>query len=174
MKKLFSPDYFFEYALDITPDFLKELGISTVVLDIDNTLVTYGEPYPTEDVKKWVGKIKSSGISVAIASNNRGDRVTRFNEALGTFAVCNSGKPSRRAVRIVCGHFSVKPEDVALIGDQIFTDMLCANRSGAKSILVKPLPYNENLFFRFKRLCEKPIINRFKKNHREKCFEKGV
>lgn len=174
MKRMFFPDYFFENIYLVTPEFLLSRGISVLVLDIDNTLVTYDDPAPTEDVIRWVERMKSAGIKTAIASNNHGERVDRFNSELGTFAVCDSKKPSRRAIRTVCAHFEEKPSGVALIGDQIFTDVLCAKRSGATALLVRPLPYDENLFFRFKRFLERPIIKKFKKKNPDKCFEKGA
>lgn len=173
MKKFLSPDHLFDGIFTVTPAFLLSEGISTLVLDIDNTLVTYSDPRPTPDVISWVENIKNSGINVAIASNNHGARVDLFNETLGVFTVSDSKKPARKAIRAVCGHFGVMPSSVAVIGDQIFTDVLCANRAGAKALLVTPLPYDENLFFRFKRMLERPVIARFRRDHPEKCHVKG-
>lgn len=170
MGKCFSPDWYFASAFDITPDFLLSGGIKAVVLDIDNTLVTYGDAEPTEKVIKWIRSLTDAGIRAAIASNNKEERVNIFNKKLGIFCISKSGKPSTRAVRAACAEFSVSPRNTAVIGDQIFTDVLCANRAGAVAILTVPIPYNENLFFRFKRSLEKPIINKFRKKHPEKCF----
>lgn len=170
MGKNFSPDWYFASAFDITPDFLLSHGIKAVVLDIDNTLVTYGDAEPTEKVIGWISALHSAGIKAAIASNNKEKRVNLFNKKLGIFCISKSGKPSTKAVRAACAEFSVSPHNTAVIGDQIFTDVLCANRSGAVAILTVPIPYNENLFFRFKRSLEKPIINKFRKKHPEKCF----
>lgn len=170
MGKGFSPDWYFASAFDITPGFLLSNGIKAVVLDIDNTLVTYGDAEPTERVVEWVSSLKSAGIKTAIASNNKKERVDLFNKKLGVFCTSRSGKPSTKAVRAACAEFSVAPTEVAVIGDQIFTDVLCANRADAVAILTSPIPYRENLFFRFKRGLEKPIINKFRKKHPEKCF----
>lgn len=173
MGKFFSPDYYFGSAFDITPEFLTSAGIKAVVLDIDNTLVTYGDAEPGEKVIQWISSVTQAGISAAIASNNNEERVNLFNRKLGVFCISKSGKPSVRAVKAVCAEFSVSPLNTAVIGDQIFTDVLCANRANAVAILTKPIPYKENLFFRFKRALEKPIINSFKKNHADRCFPKG-
>ena len=173
LKKYFIPDYYFDSIHAVTPGFLKNENIKALVLDIDNTLVTYGEEAPTDDVLRWIGEIKNAGIFVAIASNNREERVSRFNEKLSVFTVSKSGKPSRRSVFAVCDKFSVKPSETAVIGDQIFTDILCARRAGARAYLVTPLPYKENLFFKFKRALEKPIIRRFIKAHPDKCIKGG-
>ncbi len=168
MKNYFIPDYMFEDIYKITPDFIKSLGVKVIVLDIDNTLVTYGMAEPTQEVIFWVRDMQEAGLSLSIASNNHAERVDRFNEKLGLFTICESGKPSRRAVKAAAAHFGVESKECVVIGDQIFTDVLCASRSGAVSVLVKPLPYHENLFFRFKRVCEKPFIRAYKRRETRK------
>lgn len=161
----FVPDVMFEYALDISPDFLIGRGIRAVILDIDNTLVTYGVAEPTEEVIAWIESLKKAGLGVAIASNNHAPRVELFNEKLGVFATCESKKPSARAVKAACAHFGVQPGETAVIGDQIFTDVWCARNAGSLAILVKPIPYPENLFFKCKRVLEKPFIRAYRKKH---------
>ena len=168
MRNLFIPDYMFADIYKITPEFIKSLGVRALVLDIDNTLVTYAVAEPTPEVIAWVRGMQESGLSLSIASNNHGPRVEKFNEKLGLYIMCESGKPSRKAVRNACAHFGVQPQEVAVIGDQIFTDVLCASRAGAVAILVTPIPYNENLFFRFKRVCEKPFIRAYRKREEKK------
>jgi HAD superfamily phosphatase (TIGR01668 family) len=161
----FVPDIMFENALDIKPDFLIEKGIRAVVLDIDNTLVTYGVAEPTEEVIAWIDSLKTAGLGVAIASNNHAPRVELFNQKIGVFATCESKKPSAKAVKAACEHFGLKPKETAVIGDQIFTDVWCARNAGSLAILVKPIPYPENLFFKCKRVLEKPFIRAYRKKH---------
>ena len=169
MKNYFVPDFMFDDIYQITPEFIKSLGVRVVVLDIDNTLVTYAVEEPTEEVIAWVRGMEEGGLSLSIASNNHEPRVAKFNEKLGLFTMCESGKPSRKAIKTASAHFGVSPKDCAVIGDQIFTDVLCASRAGATAILVKPIPYNENLFFRFKRVCEKPFIRTYKRREAKKA-----
>ena len=164
----FVPDIMFDNALDISPDLLIAKGIRAVVLDIDNTLVTYGVAEPTEEVIAWIDALKNAGLGVAIASNNHAPRVELFNEKIGVFATCESKKPSARAVKAACEHFGVQPSETAVIGDQIFTDVWCARNAGALAILVKPIPYPENLFFKCKRVLEKPFIRAYRKKNSPK------
>lgn len=164
----FVPDIMFDNALDISPDLLIAKGIRAVVLDIDNTLVTYGVAEPTEEVIAWIDALKNAGLGVAIASNNHAPRVELFNEKIGVFATCESKKPSARAVKAACEHFGVQPSETAVIGDQIFTDVWCARNAGALAILVKPIPYPENLFFKCKRVLEKPFIRAYRKKNTPK------
>lgn len=161
----FVPDVMYDRAFDITPEDLITKGIRAVVLDIDNTLVTYGVAEPTEEVLTWINRLREAGLFVAIASNNHAPRVELFNQKIGAFATCESKKPFARSVKAACTHFGVKPEEIAVIGDQIFTDVWCARNAGSLAILVKPIPYPENLFFKCKRVLEKPFIRAYKKRH---------
>lgn len=161
----FVPDVMYDRAFDIKAQDLLSRGIRAVVLDIDNTLVTYGVAEPTEEVLAWIDSLRDAGLSVAIASNNHAPRVELFNRKIGAFATCESKKPFARSVKAVCAHFGVKPSEVAVIGDQIFTDVWCARNAGSLAILVKPIPYPENLFFKCKRVLEKPFIRAYKKKH---------
>lgn len=162
----FVPDMMFDRAFDITAADLQNKGIRAVVLDIDNTLVTYGVAEPTEEVLNWIDSLREAGLLVAIASNNHAPRVELFNKKIGAFATCESKKPFARSVKAACAHFGVKANEVAVIGDQIFTDIWCARNAGALAILVKPIPYPENLFFKCKRVLEKPFIRAYQRKHR--------
>ena len=164
----FVPDIMFDRTFDITPEMLLQKGIRAVVLDIDNTLVTYGIAEPTDEVLAWIRSLQEAGLKVAIASNNHAPRVELFNQKIGVFATCESKKPSAKSVKAACAHFGTKPEEVAVIGDQIFTDVWCARNAGALAILVKPIPYPENLFFKCKRILEKPFIRAYRKKHSSK------
>ena len=161
----FVPDIMFDSVFDITPEALMEKGIRAVVLDIDNTLVTYGVAEPTDEVIAWIDSLKAAGLHVAIASNNHEPRVALFNQKIGVFTTWESKKPSSRSVKAACAHFGVKAEETVVIGDQIFTDVWCARNAGAMAILVKPIPYPENLFFKCKRILEKPFIRIYRKRH---------
>ena len=94
----FVPDMMFDSVFEIKPEMLIERNIRAVVLDIDNTLVTYGVAEPTEEVIAWIETLKSAGLHVAIASNNHEPRVALFNKNLGVFTTWESKKPSARSV----------------------------------------------------------------------------
>ena len=164
----FVPDIMFDSIFEIKPEMLIQKGIRAVVLDIDNTLVTYGVAEPTDEVIAWIEALKNAGLHVAIASNNHEPRVALFNKKLGVFTTWESKKPSARSVKTACEHFGVKAEETVVIGDQIFTDVWCARNAGALAILVKPIPYPENLFFKCKRILEKPFIRTYRRRHNKK------
>lgn len=167
--KYLIPDMFFDDIYQITPEYLTSLGIKGLILDIDNTLVTYDDPIPTPKVSQWFENMRKSGISIAFVSNNNHERVKIFNESLGYFGTGKSGKPFGRNIRRAMAHMGTNEKNTALIGDQLFTDIMagkCAKL--AKSFLVLPIKDKLTPFFRFKRMLEKPYIRKYKKLNGDK------
>ena len=139
MSFLFAPDHGFEKITDITPDFLTEHGIALLLMDLDNTISPYELHEPTEEVKAWAEDCKVRGITLFIVSNNSSsERAGKFADDLGISFVHKAGKPSRRGILHALKEFGVEKERAALVGDQIFTDVLAANRSGILSLMVEP------------------------------------
>lgn len=158
------PDRMFKDIYEITPQLLLEEGVSAVVFDVDNTVAPYNVATPTEQMKEYLFSLRDAGIQVAFASNNDGHRVNIFNRTLGFFVVSKAKKPSRRAVRSVMKEFGATREQTLVIGDQLFTDCLCAHRAGIRAFIVEPIDRkSENVFIKLKRMLEKPIIRVFKR-----------
>ena len=161
------PDLYLDDIYCITPEHLCQRGIKAVLLDIDNTLVTYDDPMPTESVLNWLRTLNNAGIAAAFISNNHKDRVELFNSELNFFATWDSHKPSGKCYRAAMKHLGTDVTNTAVIGDQVFTDVWSAKRLGLYAILVKPIKDKTSLFFKSKRALEKPILKRYKKNHCE-------
>ncbi len=172
MKKLsdlLMPDFYFEHFYDITPEFLLSKGIRALLIDIDNTIAPYEVAEPDERIKTWFQTIAAAGIAAAFISNNHKDRVELFNKELGLHAYADSGKPSTKMLKKAIEDMSVEKEHTASLGDQLLTDALAAHRLGIPVIIVPPIRDKKNLFFRAKRLIEKPFMRKF---HRLNCEEK--
>lgn len=153
------PDKMFNDIYEITPELLKSENISTVIFDVDNTVAPYSVAYPTEKMSNYLFSLRDSGINVAFASNNNGGRIEKFNKTLGFFSVSKAKKPSRRAVRRIMNEFNTTEEKTLVIGDQLFTDCLCAHRAGVRAFIVNPIdPKGESVFIKIKRWFEKPHI----------------
>lgn len=163
--RFFMPDRCFDDIYMITPEFLLAEGIRAVLLDIDNTLVTYDDPEPTESVIKWLDSLAENGISAAFVSNNDRERVERFNSSLGYFAAWDSKKPSGKFYIAAMKHLGTGKSDTAVIGDQVFTDVWSAKRLGLRAYLVKPIKDKLTPLFRFKRALEVPVLKRYRKKH---------
>lgn len=167
LEKYLIPDIFFKDIYEITPEFLLSEGIRGLVLDIDNTLVTYDDPVPTEPVMAWFKSMEAAGIKMAFVSNNSNpERVNRFNSELGYFAMSRGGKPFSRGVRRAMSAMGTTKENTAIIGDQLLTDIMAGKCAGLKrSFAVLPIKDRTELFFRTKRKIEAPYVRKYHKIH---------
>ena len=125
---------------DITGHYLAEKGISLLLADLDNTLVPYGVALPTDEVYAWRDELKQAGVQLFVLSNNRRvGRPDKFCQALEVPFIGHAGKPKIGGLLKAMEQMGVTPAQTALIGDQIFTDVLGGNRAGVMTILVKPI-----------------------------------
>ena len=162
---LFKPTFALESVLEITPDSLKAQGIKALILDIDNTLTTHDNPVPAEGVPEWISDMKKHGIKLIAVSNNRAKRVVPFARLLKLRFVPNGAKPLPMGILRAVKRLGLKKSEICIVGDQIFTDILGANLSGIRSVLVNPIEPEKSRFFKIKRTVEKPFrppkYNRF-------------
>ena len=157
------PTHIYKDIYEITPDMLREAGIAALILDIDNTLVTYDDLKPTDKVAEWLASMHKSGIQTAFVSNNHAPRVESFCEGLGCYFHADAKKPSRRYLREAMAHMGTSVENTACVGDQLFTDVWAGKRAGMRAFLVPPIKDKRTLFFRTKRLLEKPFLRLYYK-----------
>ncbi|MBQ7314911.1 MAG: YqeG family HAD IIIA-type phosphatase [Clostridia bacterium] len=152
---------------DVTCAMLAEDGVRALVLDIDNTLEPYENPDPTEATLAWFRELGDAGIRFAFVSNNGRARVERFNRALGFPYFYKAKKPFAKNVRRAMQAMGVRPEETALMGDQIFTDVLAAHAAGIRAYLVPPIKDKTDVFTRCKRLLERPILRRYDRRQKK-------
>lgn len=164
----FMPDHYFDRFDLVTPEFLKEQKINCLLCDIDNTLAPYEEAVPNERVFAWIEQMRQNGIRVVLVSNNNADRVERFNATLGLSAYADCHKPSGKRLGAIAREVGAELASTAAFGDQIFTDVWGARMIGIRAILVPPIKDKKTLFFRAKRLMEKPILRRFHRLQKRK------
>ncbi|NLZ36766.1 MAG: YqeG family HAD IIIA-type phosphatase [Clostridiales bacterium] len=164
ISRLFWPDMRFKNIYEITPQLLSECGINAVISDIDNTLVTYDDPSPTTEARCWLASMKEAGIKIAFISNNTGERVEKFCEGMDCYFRAESGKPSRKYLLEALTHMGVDKANAALLGDQLFTDVLAGKLAGIRTILVDPIKDVMTPLFRFKRALEKPILSAYERH----------
>lgn len=161
------PDRMFDTYRDITPEFLASEGISALLIDIDNTLAPYEQPHHDEYHEAWFRAMSDAGIGCALISNNDAERVRTFAEGLNIPAYPDSGKPSRKYLKIALAELGVDASCAAVLGDQLLTDCLSARRMKMKAYIVPPIKDKTTLFFRFKRWLERPFIKKYHRLHRE-------
>lgn len=161
MLKLFLPNQQVKSTFDIEPESLQEMNIKGIIVDVDNTLVPWNVADATDEVIEWLQKMKDANIKVTIFSNNNEDRVTLFAEPLETPYVFRARKPLRRAFIKAGETMGIDRKQVAVIGDQLLTDILGGNRAGYYTILVDPIVTSDAAITRFNRNVERMILNYF-------------
>ncbi len=166
-RRYFSPDWFFDKFDEATPEFLIENGIRALILDIDNTLAPYEEPEPNERVLAWFDDLKINGIKAAFVSNNDFNRVSLFNQKIGIPMYPKGKKPLKKFMRRAIQALGVPPENTAIMGDQIFTDVWAGRNVGIRCIVVPPIKDKTDPFTKFKRLLERPVMRYYRKHHKE-------
>lgn len=168
----FVPEYRFDTFDMASADFLLSIGVKGVILDVDNTLEPYEHPLPGEHVLAWLGSLWERGIKTAIVSNNNCERIELFNKDIGMPAYAKAGKPFKKKLVLAMRDMGTDRSDTILMGDQVFTDVLAAHNAGIKAILVPPINDKRDVFTRFKRLLERPVLRKYKRIHGE-CEENG-
>lgn len=156
---MFKPNYIMNSFLDISVEFLKENNIKALLLDVDNTL-TYA--HKTKKLRNgaddWFSLMRENGIKLIVLSNAKSARAKAFGQSIGLDVIGMSAKPLPfgylKAIKIL----GFKPYEIAMVGDQIFTDTLGANIVGIKSILVTDITPEESLSFRIRRYLERKIL----------------
>ncbi|NMB20694.1 MAG: YqeG family HAD IIIA-type phosphatase [Firmicutes bacterium] len=142
MKKLV-PDVICESVFAIDLDKLKKKRILGLLVDIDNTLVPWGKPEIEEAFVAWVKRVKEEGFKICLVSNAKKERAQKIATSLGIPAVGLALKPLGRSFRRGMSLLNLAPDEVAVVGDQLFTDVLGGNRLGIHTILINPISKNE-------------------------------
>jgi uncharacterized protein len=138
--KLLQPDLFLGSSiLDLTPEILRQQNLKGLVLDVDETLVPISMAETSPELQQWLQRLDRS-TQVWLVSNNVSQvRISRIAKALGRPYILGARKPSRRKLRQAVEAMGLPIEQVAMVGDRLFTDVLAGNRLGMYTILVEPM-----------------------------------
>ena len=159
----FCPTIYVNKVTDISKTMLQNHKIKAVLLDIDNTLSLHNTNKPFDGVNEWLDEIKKLKIKLLILSNRSNvQSVDSFAKKLNLEYVANAKKPFQAGFNRAISMLNLPRENILLVGDQIFTDILGANIAGIKSALVEPQDKNESLFIKIKRLFEMPFRNKMR------------
>lgn len=146
-----TPKYFFDKLTDITEGDLERMGVKAVALDIDNTTAYDSVLTLIPGVREWVDKARSWGYPMIIVSNTYTLRAKIIAKRLGGMPyIANSKKPASGNIIRAAKMLGVKPNEMCLIGDQLFTDIRGANDAGAVSVRVRPMRTEYFFFIRYK------------------------
>ena len=162
------PKEYLKSVRDITIEFLKKNNIQGLILDVDNTLLDYYKNIP-EGIEEWSNNIKKHGIKCCILSNtNKINKVEFIAKKLELPYVYFAKKPSKSGFIKAKNILDIECSNIAVVGDQIFTDVIGANRCKMYSILVDPISEKDILMTRIKRPIEKFVIKQYVKHNKTK------
>lgn len=150
-------------AKSITIELLKKHKIKGLILDVDNTLIDYDKKL-FEDCEKWCYNLKGQGIKMCILSNtNKVEKVKKVAEELKLEYIYFAHKPSKKGFRKAKELLGLKPENIAVVGDQFFTDVLGGNKCKMFTILTKPIDERDIWLTKLKRPFEKIVMKKYLK-----------
>ena len=157
---LFQPDRMYESIHDIDFNELKELGISHILCDVDNTIMSYNEKTPSIQILNLFNRIKLMDVNIILFSNNSNvDRIGMVAKSLQLPGVAFSCKPFIFTAQRVMNDYDMRIDNTVVIGDQISTDVLLGNWLGCKSIVVDPISTeNCSIFKKFQYFIEEKIL----------------
>ena len=157
------PNYYCKNVTKISIEFLKKHNIQGLILDVDNTLIDIDRNM-LDGAIKWHDDIRNSGIKTIILSNtNKIDKVEGVAKKLNIDYISFAKKPSKKGFFRAKEKLGLKEENIAVIGDQIFTDVIGANRSKMFSILVEPVSKEDLWMTKWKRPLENWLIKQYLK-----------
>ena len=150
MTKNLRCNYYFETVYKIPVEFYIKNNIKALFVDLDNTLADDENSQRPAGFETWYADITNQNIKLFIVSNNaRKERVSRFMQDLPIQWYYRANKQNGKVFRKIMKEHLLEPEDIAVIGDRILTDIVAGNKIGAMTILTKPFIRDKNIFTRF-------------------------
>lgn len=158
MYRLFCPRLMVNSVYDIDVEKLKAMGIRGIILDLDNTVIPWDSALMCPEAHQWLRALLDAGLRVGLVSNNHRRRVEKFANIFGIPFAARAFKPAKRGFRRVMAAMRLTENQVAVVGDQLFTDILGGNRLGCYTIWVKPLTAKEFVGTKCTRQLEKLTV----------------
>lgn len=161
---IFYPRVWADSAYGLPYGRMVEKGIQGLIFDVDNTLALHDAP-ADEKAAALFARFRQLGLKTCLLSNNKEPRVKAFAQAVGAHYVFKGGKPGIKGYQKSMELMGTDREHTVAVGDQLFTDILGANRAGIYSILVTPIDPKEEIQIVLKRFLERPILRAYQKSH---------
>ncbi|MGN1206360.1 MAG: YqeG family HAD IIIA-type phosphatase [Eubacterium sp.] len=162
MWECFFPDSRAASAYEINYEAYYEKGYRGILFDIDNTLVEHGKD-ATRRAIDLLERLQKIGFAIALISNNKKERVYRFNRRIDAEVVWKAGKPGKKGYLLAMKKMHTTEQTTLLVGDQLFTDVWGAKRLGIRNVLVNPIDKNEEIQIVLKRYLERIVLKAYEK-----------
>jgi len=154
------PDSFARRLGDVSLDDLAARGFLGIIVDLDNTLVGYGQEHLSDVDSAWIAAALARGFGVCLVSNNFTERVARVGAELGVPAISSALKPLPRGFSQALKKLGTGKDRTVVVGDQLFTDVLGAKFLGLHVILTEPIVAKDWLGTRVLRFLERILLGR--------------
>ncbi len=156
------PDIKLERITDISLELLNKFDIKALLLDVDNTMSTHHGTVLTEGLMEWIAEMQQNGIKLCVLSNSKEKRVCPFAQKIGLPYISLGLKPLPTGYLRGVKRLGERRKNVAIVGDQIFTDILGGNIVGVRTILLTLIKAEDGWSFKLRRRLEKKIISKYK------------
>lgn len=124
---------------ELTPQILQANQIKGLILDVDETLVPFKQKETSQELQNWIMQIKQVAPIWLVSNNTSNTRIGNIAKSVDLPFISFAKKPSRRRLREAATAMNLSVEDVAMVGDRLFTDIVAGNRLGMFTILVEPM-----------------------------------
>ncbi len=155
------PDIKLKRVTNITLELLNKYNINALILDVDNTLSTHHGQQLTDGLEEWLNEMQNGGIKLIVLSNSKEERVKPFAEKINLNFISLGLKPLPFGYWRALKRLGECRKNTAIVGDQIFTDIIGGKFVGVKTILLTPILPEPMLSFRIRRNLEKKIFKRY-------------
>ena len=155
-----TPELHIDSVVELDIDRLRELGFDALLLDVDCTLKNYRSEEVSPAVAAWLREVEQSGIAICLVSNGGGQRIKMFAERLGLPFVAQAMKPFPFGALSAATRLGFPKDRTAMVGDQLFADIMAGRIAGLRTVLVRPIhPEEEPWFTRIKRPFERMVLS---------------
>lgn len=159
MIKLLCPHLQVHSLSEIDPDKLQKIGIKGIIFDLDNTIIPWNSLNMQPEIIGWLKNLQAAGYKICLLSNNMGQRVCDIAAIFKIPFVSRAYKPAKTGFRRALAAMGLTEKEVAVVGDQLFTDILGGNRLGLFTIWVSPLSTKEFFGTKITRKLEKVTVH---------------
>jgi HAD superfamily phosphatase (TIGR01668 family) len=159
---MFKPNVKLDKITDITISVLQKYNINSLILDVDNTLSTHHGQVLTDGLEDWLDLMRQNGIKMTVLSNSKAPRLEPFAKKIGLDYISLGLKPLPFGFWRALKRLGSERKNTAIVGDQIFTDIVGGNCVGLKTVLLTPIQLETSLRFHIKRKIESYVIKLLK------------
>ena len=159
---MFKPNVKLDKITDITISVLQKYNINSLILDVDNTLSTHHGQVLTDGLEDWLNLMRQNDIKMTVLSNSKSKRLEPFAKKIGLDYISLGLKPLPFGFWRALKRLGSERKNTAIVGDQIFTDIVGGNCVGLKTVLLTPIQLETSLRFRIKRKIESYVIKLLK------------